>query len=51
MSGIDKAKSKTAATIKVDGAVALAIALMMVGRHNEDPWAMSRIIEARGALP
>jgi phage terminase large subunit-like protein len=48
---IDKAKSKTAATIKVDGAVALAIALMMVGRHNEDPWAMSRIIEARGALP
>jgi len=30
--------------------VALAMALMMVSRHNVDPWALDRCIRERGGL-
>jgi hypothetical protein len=47
----DKEKSSTAASFRIDGLVALLMAIAMACRPGEDPYAMDKIIRARGGLP
>jgi phage terminase large subunit-like protein len=46
----DKEKSSTAASFRIDGLVALLMAIAMACRPGEDPLAMDRIIRERGGL-